>query len=139
MAELHDSGSGFLTSFVQSSCCLGLYFSQAHIQVHLRGFWQGIVGRLLGGHPQFLTHYMGCPHSPVTAPPRVIQKGERARNREHLRWKAQTFYNLILEVTSQRACHILFIRDEAISPSILKGRRSHKGRGPRRWGSLGPP
>lgn len=44
--------------------------------------------------------------------------------KENLRWKPQSTYNLILEVTSYNCYSIPFIKSKAITPSNTEGKES---------------
>ena len=57
----------------------------------------------------------------------VSDPRESERERGHLKWKPQFFYNLISAETSRDFCHILLVGIESVSPAHTQGKGITQG------------
>ena len=73
---------------------------------------------------------------PKVSQERARFKIEQESEQEYPRQKPQSFYNLISKGVKHYFCHIVFFRNESLSPAHTQGEVIHS-MNTRRWGSLG--
>lgn len=110
------------------------------LPTHSGGGWQPLYPRWL-----LVDDICSLPYGPLHKahnmagglPQKLSSKRKRESKRGQTRWKSQSLYNLISEVTSSHCCHILFL-EESLGPAHTQGERITQGHEHREVGHWGP-